>query len=157
MPKKFSEIEKTHIKQKLLESARSLFTRYGIKKTSVEKLTKGAGIAVGTFYAFYQTKEELFFELLEVEESNIRTVLFKKTEERPLNKESFQLFLLESFKLMSENPIIQQILLTDQFEALIRKVPPERLERNYNQDQDFFYPLIQKWQAEGLLKKVLPS
>lgn len=60
MPKKFSEIEKTQIKQKLLDSARSLFTRYGIKKTSVEDLTKGAGIAVGTFYAFYQSKEELF-------------------------------------------------------------------------------------------------
>lgn len=58
---------------------------------------------------------------------------------------------------MSENPIIRQILLTEQFEALIRKVPPERLEHNYNQDQDLFYPFIQKWQAEGMLKKISPK
>lgn len=58
---------------------------------------------------------------------------------------------------MSENPIIHQILLTEQFEALIRKLPLERLERNYNQDQDMLYPFIQKWQTAGLLKKVLPS
>ncbi|WP_150271830.1 TetR/AcrR family transcriptional regulator [Paenibacillus tepidiphilus] len=157
MPKKFSEVEKAHIKQKLLESARSLFTRYGIKKTSVEDLTKGAGIAAGTFYAFYQSKEEIFFELLEVEESQIKTSLFENAAARPLNKESFKLFLLESFKLMSENPIIRQILLTEQFEALIRKVPPERLEHNYNQDQDLLYPFIQKWQAEGMLKKSSPT
>lgn len=157
MPKKFSETEKTQIKQKLLDSARSLFTRYGIKKTSVEDLTKGAGIAVGTFYAFYQSKEELFFELLEVEESEIRAALFENAADRPLNKEYFKSFLLKSFKLMSENPIVQQILLAEQYEALIRKVPPERLERNYHQDQDFFYPLIEKWQAEGLLIKSPPE
>lgn len=157
MPKKFSEIEKAHIQQKLFASARDLFSRYGFKKTSVEDLTKGAGIAAGTFYGFYQSKEELFFELLEVEENHIRVVLLENAAERPLNKESFKLFLLESFKLMSENPIIHQILLTEQFEALIRKLPLERLERNYNQDQDMLYPFIQKWQTAGLLKKVLPS
>lgn len=157
MPKKFNELEKARIEHKLMECARELFIRYGIKKTSVEDLAKGAGIATGSFYRFYQSKEELFFDLLEAEEAQIRSVLMKQALNRPLNKESFTLFLMDSFKLISENPIIQQILLSDPFEALIRKLPPERLERNFNQDQDMLYPFIQKWQAAGLLRTKSPE
>ncbi|ASA21505.1 TetR/AcrR family transcriptional regulator [Paenibacillus donghaensis] len=153
MPKKFSEAEKNRIQQKLLESGRSLVSRYGFKKTSVDELTKGAGIAAGTFYGFYQSKEELFFELVEVEENRIRTTLLEHAANRPVDKESFKLFLLESFQLMSNNPIIQQILLTESFEAILRKLPPERLERNYNEDQDILLPFIQKWQTAGVLTK----
>lgn len=149
MPKKFSEAEKNRIQQKLLESGRSLVSRYGFKKTSVEELTKGAGIAAGTFYGFYQSKEELFFDLLELEESHIRALLLEQVGQRPMDKESFKQFLMEAFHIMSNNPIIQQILLTESFEALLRKVPPERLERNYNEDQDILLPFIRQWQAEG--------
>lgn len=157
MPKKFNELEKARIEHKLMECARELFIRYGIKKTSVEDLAKGAGIATGSFYSFYQSKEELFFDLLEAEEAQIRSVLMKQALNRPLNKESFTLFLMDSFKLISENPIIQQILLSESFEALIRKLPSERLERNFNQDQDMLYPFIQKWQTAGLLRTKSPE
>ena len=36
-----------------------------MKKTSVEQLTKAAGIAKGSFYKFYESKEMLFFAVLE--------------------------------------------------------------------------------------------
>ena len=36
-----------------------------MKKTSVEQLTKAVGIAKGSFYKFYESKEMLFFTVLE--------------------------------------------------------------------------------------------
>ena len=36
-----------------------------MKKTSVEQLTKAVGIAKGSFYKFYESKEMLFFAVLE--------------------------------------------------------------------------------------------
>ena len=36
-----------------------------MKKTSVDQLTKAVGIAKGSFYKFFESKEMLFFAVLE--------------------------------------------------------------------------------------------
>ena len=36
-----------------------------MKKTSVDQLTKAVGIAKGSFYKFYESKEMLFFAVLD--------------------------------------------------------------------------------------------
>lgn len=56
MPKKFTEQEREWIKHKLLTEGRRCFEVHGIKKTSVEELTKAAGIAQGSFYMFFDRK-----------------------------------------------------------------------------------------------------
>src|SRR4051812_30774528 len=64
MPKGFSEREKTIIRAQLLAKGRELFAKQGIKKANVEELTRAANISKGAFYLFFNSKEELFFELL---------------------------------------------------------------------------------------------
>jgi len=64
MPKGFSEREKALIRAQLLAKGRELFATQGIKKANVEDQTKAANISKGAFYLFFNSKEELFFELL---------------------------------------------------------------------------------------------
>ena len=45
---------------RILDSAERLFRRYGVKRTSIEDVAREAGIAKGTFYLYYSSKEELF-------------------------------------------------------------------------------------------------
>ena len=61
----FSEEEKRFINDKLKEAARECLSRYGVKKTTVDQLVQMAGIAKGSFYKFYDSKEILFFTVLE--------------------------------------------------------------------------------------------
>lgn len=61
---KFSDEEREWIRQKLLTEARHHFETAGLRKTSVEDLTKAAGIAQGSFYMFFGSKEELYYELI---------------------------------------------------------------------------------------------
>jgi len=42
MPRAFKEEEKEKIRAKLLEAGRACFLRYGLKKTTIEDLTKGS-------------------------------------------------------------------------------------------------------------------
>ncbi|MCL2438266.1 MAG: TetR/AcrR family transcriptional regulator [Coriobacteriia bacterium] len=63
MPK-FSESERAVIQESLLTEGEQLFIRYGLKKVTVEDLTKEAGIAKGSFYAFYKNKEHLYADIL---------------------------------------------------------------------------------------------
>lgn len=50
----------------LVEAARA-FARWGFKKTSVDDIAKGAGVAKGTVYLACASKEDLFFQVIERE------------------------------------------------------------------------------------------
>ena len=63
MPRAFTDVEKETIRAKLMETGRACFLRYGVYKTTIEDLTKPAGIAKASFYLFFHSKEELFVEV----------------------------------------------------------------------------------------------
>jgi AcrR family transcriptional regulator len=50
---------------KLLKSARKVFARDGFEAARLEDIAKDAGYTRGAFYAHYDSKEDLFFALLE--------------------------------------------------------------------------------------------
>lgn len=153
MPKKFNTIEKKQLQQKLLASGNTQFSRYGFKKTTVGELAKAAGIATGTFYLFYRSKEELFYDLMEQEENRIQQALLQQFASGHPSKDAFQLFFKESFRLLTESPILCEVLLPKQLEAIMRHVPPDRLSGNYDTDVHKLTPLIRQWQASGVLRE----
>ena len=46
-------------KQRLLDTAFSLFTNKGIKNTSIQEIVDNANVAKGTFYLYFKDKYEL--------------------------------------------------------------------------------------------------
>lgn len=75
-PRKQTQYEMNLQKQKLLEKGKELLLSYGVKKTSIEDITKAAGMAKGTFYNYFKSKEEFFLELLR----QIHTLWFQQAE-----------------------------------------------------------------------------
>jgi len=67
MPRAFTEVEKEKIRERLFAAGRSCFTRYGLKKTTIDDLVKPAGIAKSSYYLFFDSKETLYVELMMVE------------------------------------------------------------------------------------------
>ncbi len=61
----FSEFETKQIRNALLKETRHCAVTLGMRKTSVEQLTHAVGISKGSFYKFYESKELLFFAVLE--------------------------------------------------------------------------------------------
>jgi AcrR family transcriptional regulator len=51
-------------RQRLLAAAELLFGRNGYHSTGVTDITAGAGVAQGTFYLYFGSKEEVFAELV---------------------------------------------------------------------------------------------
>lgn len=70
----FSEEENTKIRRSLLAEARSRALTVGMRKTSVEELTAAVGISKGSFYKYFDSKELLFFALLEELHSELYAV-----------------------------------------------------------------------------------
>lgn len=52
-------------KEKLKKAALKMFSKKGYHKTNSKDIAKEAGVAVGSFYAYYKDKKELFIDILE--------------------------------------------------------------------------------------------
>ncbi|MEH7590148.1 TetR/AcrR family transcriptional regulator [Priestia megaterium] len=127
MPK-FTEQEKEHIHQSLMEKGRELFIQYGLAKTSIDDIIQACGIAKGSFYKFFQSKEELYFEILKNEEEVRETVLNELFRENLPPKELLTSFFHTSFKFVEDNPFLQRVFQNDEHERLTRKLPQQMME-----------------------------
>ena len=58
-------------RERLLESAKILFSQKGYYATSVEDIVASAGLSKGAFYFYFKSKEELFKSLVEEMHLNI--------------------------------------------------------------------------------------
>jgi AcrR family transcriptional regulator len=54
-------------RRRLIEAARDVFAQRGIRETPIELICERAGFTRGAFYSNYQSKEDLFFAVWEVE------------------------------------------------------------------------------------------
>lgn len=63
MPIAFTDEEMKRIRSKLITAGIRLSKELGIQKMSVEKLTSAVGIAKGSFYLFFSSKEDFILEI----------------------------------------------------------------------------------------------
>lgn len=155
MPKGFSEQEKKTIRVKLMQNGSELFVKYGLKKTSVDDITRSVGISKGAFYLFFNTKEELLFEILETLEEKLQADF--RDSMQALDKDPIQILknhIMARSRLIESNQLTQTILKPDIFEALSRKLPKERLESHEKRDQEQLVPVLKRWQSTG---KMVPK
>jgi len=138
MPKSYSDEEKSYIKTRLKEEAGKCLAQYGIRKTTVDEIVKRVKIPKGTFYLFYQSKEQLLYEvILEQHEIIEEELLAKLTSisdsERTADKLTEILFYY--YKLLDSFPALK-LVNSDEFEILARKLPPNIIEEHLNHDDE---------------------
>src|SRR5882672_6358338 len=56
---------RTEVKRKIVESARRLFNRHGFDNISVDQIMAGAGLTRGGFYTYFESKSDLYAEVLD--------------------------------------------------------------------------------------------
>ncbi len=62
-------------RQRLLDAAEALFGQRGFHDTSIVDITRGAGVGHGTFYLYFNGKEEIFRELVRRLSHQLRATL----------------------------------------------------------------------------------
>ncbi len=156
MPKAFSEQEREAIRAQMREKGKKLFERHGLKKTSVDELSAAAGISKGAFYLFFESKEELFMEILEQIEKEIQTSILEFTVKTKSDGRKKVADMLKSFLLTWDAyPLLKNLSKAD-FDYLVRKIPAERALQHANHDEEFTNQFIKKIKREGIAIKTSP-
>jgi AcrR family transcriptional regulator len=154
MPRPWSKQEKEVIKKTLLREGKKLFEKYGLQKTTVDEIVNSARISKGSFYLFYQSKEELYFDVLENVEQEFREKLFENAFKSGKNRrESFKAFLDQMIELLTTMPLYQQINSAN-YELLLRKLPEETLKKHIESDQEDVSKYFGYWMEQGWMKRV---
>jgi len=141
MPRAFTQSEKEAIRDRLLAAGRELFSRYGVRKTTVEELAHRAGIAKGTFYLLFPSKEALYLEVLLREAPRMMEELiagsFAATDDV---REAIVRYLKGLVKLIEANELIRALVSDPQAQVHLHKALDLR-ELQGNR-QGLFSPLL---------------
>lgn len=135
MPKALTSHEKELIKKKLYEVAEDSLRQFGVKKTTVDQLVKGANIAKGTFYLFYDSKEILFFEVFRLRHDSIQDHFLEKISNLKDNLDADVLteVIFALYKDLDDSFLFSFIASGD-LELVMRKIPESMLEDHNSRD-----------------------
>ena len=151
----FSDKEKEEIQKLLREAAWECARTIGVKKTTVEQLTKAADISKGAFYLFYPSKEMLFFEVLE----ELHTMIYSRAAEAlsesttlPPRERAARMFL-ESCRLMEQSGMM--LFWENDLPTLLRKLPDDLLREQYHDDETHICSLLEPLNPDGRIPSEL--
>lgn len=96
MPTAFTDEELEHIRSALIQAGIRLSKGLGLQKMSVEKLTAAVGIAKGSFYMFFGSKEDFILEVAEYTGAQTQKMLLSRLNgRRKMSAHEFMEFFSE--------------------------------------------------------------
>lgn len=145
-------------KRKLLyDCAKELFGVKGFKDTNISEITQKAGVAVGTFYKYYPSKEKLFMDIFLEENVKLKKRFLKSLDLTQSPLEIMRQMMALNAEGMNTNPILREWYNKSVFEKI------EKLYREENGIQvvdflyDTFLKLVNEWQVQGKMRKDIDS
>ena len=157
MPRRFSNAEKAQIRDLLMEAGEKLFSAKGLRKVTVDDLARASGISKGAFYAFFPSKEDLMFEIMEDSERLFRNeVALFLTEESIPPRERVKVFFERYVRFINRYVLLKTITEED-MAVLKRKIAPERLQAHFEREDKMIMDWIKDWQSTGKMSDVDPQ
>lgn len=141
----------------IYDCAKELFREKGFKDTNISEITKKAGMAVGTFYNYYSSKEKLFMDIFLEENSKLKQACFQSLdlEQSPMDVVGEMLKLnVEGTKA---NPILREWYNRSVFEKLEQVYREENGIDTVDFLYDNFLELIVLWQKRGKIRNDIDS
>ena len=141
----FTEEQNETIRRDLIREARCCGVTVGMRKTSVEQLTEAVGISKGSFYKFFDSKELLFFAVLEDIHTECFAAAQKSLQENaavaPADRAAAA--ILAACRWLSETKAF--VFIENDAEFLLHRLPEEVKTAHYHDDETHIRLLLEKY------------
>ena len=141
----FTEDQNETIRRDLIREARRCGVTIGMKKTSVEQLTRAVGIAKGSFYKFYESKEMLFFAVLESVHSELYGVADQALHRNgglPTSERAAEAVLAVCRRLSDTGDMV---FIENDAKLLLQRLPEGVKNVHYHDDETHIRQLLEKY------------
>lgn len=141
MPQIFDKVGRDKIREQIIEAGFELIKQYGLKKTAVGDIAKKAGIATGTFYNFFPSKEEFVYQIVLFKRDVLKGYFDELIQNGKIGREDFRGYLRKVY--LSDGNIFDY--LDDSEIAMLNARWPKEYWINSEKDQ-----MTSQWLLEHL-------
>jgi AcrR family transcriptional regulator len=143
----------------IFTNARVLFYNKGFKSTNISDITTKTGIAVGSFYNYYKSKEEVFLDVFIAESIQLQKQVVAEVDLDADPVSVVKEITLKLFNGTRKNPILREWFSRDVYSKLEKYLQNNNelqgLEDDYS--YDLFTGIIKRWQLEGKFRSDIDS
>ncbi len=139
-------------RQKLLESALQVFARNGYERATVDEIVREAGFSKGAFYVHFETKEDLFWEMLE-ERISAQQDMFRQTLDGSQSVAENERRILEQAFNMDAHPLGPAVILEFTAHGMRNKKVRDQLAKMYERWHSFVRETLEAGRELGIVRK----
>ena len=141
----FTDEQNEQIRNDLIRAARRCGITIGMRKTSVEQLTEAVGISKGSFYKFFDSKELLFFAVLEDIHTECFAAAQKSLQENTplLPADRAAAAILAACRWLAETKAF--VFIENDADFLLHRLPEEVKTAHYHDDETHIRQLLEKY------------
>jgi AcrR family transcriptional regulator len=154
---KFSNDKREEVRKSIQKASVDLFSRHGIKKTTIDDIVRATGIGKGTFYLFYPSKEDLIFEMIKKGYTPRYEFLQELEKADNLTEEYFKASFYNMIKKMAENPLLHQLYQSGDENFIANILSRDKLEEHSKDDEYFVRSLLRIMRLKGFKAKRSPE
>jgi AcrR family transcriptional regulator len=141
--------EKT--RRKLLEAAEHVFSEHGYTEASVSRITDRAGVGQGTFYLYFDSKLQLFEELVEDLNQRVRHAMSEGAAGATTRLEAERAGFAAFFRFTAEHPALYRVVREAEF------VSPDALRLHYTRIVEGYIDGLRQAQLDGDIGDIDPT
>jgi AcrR family transcriptional regulator len=138
-------------RQKLLDAAERVFADVGYHDASIVKITEAAGVAQGTFYLYFESKKQVFDELVRDLNRRVRHAMKEASSRGATRLEAEVLGFAAYFRFTAEHKALYRIIRQAEF------VSPEMLRYHYERLAEGYVEALREARDAGEVGAIDPK
>jgi AcrR family transcriptional regulator len=138
-------------KRKLIEAAEQVFSRVGYADASISRITDAAGIGQGTFYLYFDSKLQIFNELVEDLNHRVRLAMSEASAATDNRIDSERAGFRAFFQFTADHPALYRVIREAEF------VSPGALRLHYTRIVEGYIAGLRAAGAAGQISDIDPT
>ncbi|WP_400993660.1 TetR/AcrR family transcriptional regulator [Agromyces sp. GXQ0307] len=138
-------------RRRILEAAEHVFAEHGYTESSVSRITDRAGVGQGTFYLYFDSKLDVFDELVEDLNQRVRQAMSEGARGATSRLEAERAGFAAFFRFTAEHPALYRVVREAEF------VSPGALRLHYTRIVEGYIDGLRQAQDDGEISDIDPT
>ncbi len=144
-------------KKRIIEVARKVFAQKGYHLTTIDEVAKRTGIAKGTVYLYFPSKEKLFLEVLKDGMEGLREKIFQEIKGIDDPKEKIERLIYISLQFFEKHRSLFRTMLLGDIPRGEHKKTAKKAFKGYEEFMDWLSDIMREGIEKGVLRELKPQ